>query len=68
MMPLLASRHTVVAADFRGADHSGSTQDGYDKASIAADVQGVTETLGFQRHAVCGHDIAAMTASCLYAS
>ncbi len=41
MMPQLASRHTVVAVDLRGAGHSDKPQGGYDKASLAADVHGV---------------------------
>jgi pimeloyl-ACP methyl ester carboxylesterase len=65
MMPLLAERYTVVAVDLRGAGHSDSPQGGYDKASLAADVHGVMEALGFERYAVCGHDIGAMTALAL---
>jgi pimeloyl-ACP methyl ester carboxylesterase len=65
MMPLFAGRHTVVAVDLRGAGHSDSPQSGYEKASLAADVHGVMETLGFQRYAVCGHDIGAMVALAL---
>ena len=65
MMPLLARHHTVVAVDLRGAGHSDSPQAGYDKASLAADVHGVMESLGFPRYAVCGHDIGAMVALAL---
>jgi pimeloyl-ACP methyl ester carboxylesterase len=65
MMPLLAERHTVVAVDLRGAGHSDNPQGGYDKASLAADVHGVMEALGFERYAACGHDIGAMTAVAL---
>jgi pimeloyl-ACP methyl ester carboxylesterase len=57
MMPLLAGRYTVVALDLRGAGRSDSPQNGYDKATLAADVHGAMEVLGFQRYAVCGHDI-----------
>ena len=65
MMPLLAGRHSVVALDLRGAGHSDKPQTGYDKASLAADVHGAMQGLGFQRYAVCGHDIGAMVALAL---
>ncbi len=57
MMPQLAIRHTVVAVDLRGAGHSDKPQGGYDKASLAGDVHGVMTALGFDKYAVCGHDI-----------
>ncbi len=57
MMPQLASRHTVVAVDLRGAGHSDKPQGGYDKASLAGDVHGVMTALGFDKYAVGGHDI-----------
>ena len=65
IMPLLAPHRTVVALDLRGAGHSDSPQGGYDKAGLAADVHGVMGHLGFQRYAVCGHDIGAMVALAL---
>lgn len=60
VMPTLAARHTVVALDLRGAGFSDCPQDGYDKATLAADVHGVMAELGYDRYAVCGHDIGAM--------
>ena len=65
IMPSLAVRHTVVAIDLRGAGHSDCPQTGYDKATLAGDVHGVMEALGFDRYAVCGHDIGAMVALAL---
>jgi pimeloyl-ACP methyl ester carboxylesterase len=65
MMPRLAETNTVVAVDLRGAGHSDCPQDGYDKATMAADVHGVMLALGFERYAVCGHDIGAMVALAL---
>ena len=65
MMPMLARHRTVVAVDLRGAGHSDAPQGGYDKATLAADVHGVMEHLGFERYAVCGHDIGAMVALAL---
>lgn len=60
MMPALAARHSVVALDLRGAGHSDCPPDGYDKATLAADVHGVMTALGHERYAVCGHDIGGM--------
>ena len=65
MMPRLAEQHTVVAVDLRGAGYSDNPQGGYDKASLAADVHAVMGTLGFDRYAVCGHDIGGMVALAL---
>lgn len=65
MMPGLAETNTVVAVDLRGAGHSDCPQGGYDKATMAADVHGVMQALGFERYAVCGHDIGAMVALAL---
>lgn len=65
VMPRLAERHTVVAVDLRGAGHSDKPQGAYDKASLAGDVHGVMMALGFDKYAVCGHDIGAMTALAL---
>jgi len=65
VMPGLARRHTVVAIDLRDAGHSDKPQGGYDKATLAGDVHGVMATLGYDRYAVCGHDIGAMTALAL---
>jgi pimeloyl-ACP methyl ester carboxylesterase len=65
VMPALAKRHTVVALDLRGAGHSDKPQGGYDKASLAGDVHGLMTALGFEKYAVCGHDIGAMAALAL---
>lgn len=65
MMPRLAETNTVVAVDLRGAGHSDCPQGGYDKVTMAADVHGVMQALGFERYAVCGHDIGGMVAVAL---
>lgn len=65
MMPRLAESHTVVAVDLRGAGHSDNPQGGYEKASLAADIHAVMVALGFDRYAVCGHDIGGMVALAL---
>jgi pimeloyl-ACP methyl ester carboxylesterase len=71
VMPRLAETNTVVAVDLRGAGHSDCPQGGYDKVTMAADVHGVMQAVGFERYAVCGHDIGAMVAlamACTYRS
>jgi len=65
IMPRLAETNTVVAVDLRGAGHSDCPQGGYDKVTMAADVHGVMQALGFEHYAVCGHDIGAMVALAL---
>lgn len=68
VMPALASRFTVVAADLRGAGHSDCPQSGYDKATLGADMVGLMKALGHGKFAVCGHDIGAMVAYALAAT
>lgn len=65
IMPELSKHHTVVALDLRGAGHSDNPLTGYDKATLAEDVHGAMQALGFPRYAVCGHDIGAMVALAL---
>jgi len=65
VMPRLAETNTVVAVDLRGAGHSDCPQGGYDKVTMAADVHAVMQAFGFERYAVCGHDIGAMVALAL---
>lgn len=65
VMPELGKSHTVVALDLRGAGHSDCPAGGYDKATLADDVHGAMQALGFGRYAACGHDIGAMVAQAL---
>ncbi|MEG3132507.1 alpha/beta hydrolase [Rouxiella sp. T17] len=65
VMPQLAEHHTVIAVDLRGAGHSDKPQGGYDKRTLAADVHAVMSALGYEKYAVCGHDIGGMTALAL---
>jgi pimeloyl-ACP methyl ester carboxylesterase len=62
LMPLLATSHTVVAPDLRGAGGSERTQDGYDKKTLAKDIRGLVHQLGYERVRVVGHDIGLMVA------
>jgi pimeloyl-ACP methyl ester carboxylesterase len=62
IMPLLAKRHTVIVPDLRGAGGSAKPQSGYDKKTMAGDIQQLTSLLGFERVSIVGHDIGLMIA------
>jgi len=62
LLPLLATSHTVIAPDLRGAGGSERTPDGYDKKTLAQDVRGLVRQLGYERAVVVGHDIGLMVA------
>jgi pimeloyl-ACP methyl ester carboxylesterase len=67
VMPALARTRTVIAPDLRGAGFSDKPATGYDKATMAKDVQALMAGLGFKRYAVAGHDIGGMVAYALAA-
>ena len=60
MMPL-ADRFTVIAADPRGVGLSDKPRDGFDSASLAADMFDLMTTLGHHRFRMVGHDIGMWT-------
>jgi pimeloyl-ACP methyl ester carboxylesterase len=62
IMPLLAKRHTVIVPDLRGAGGSAKPQSGYDKKTMAGDIQQLTSLLGFDHISIVGHDIGLMVA------
>jgi pimeloyl-ACP methyl ester carboxylesterase len=62
LMPRLAQRHTVIVPDLRGAGQSSKPADGYDKQTMAVDIHALTESLGYERVAIVGHDIGLMVA------
>jgi len=62
LMPLLATSHTVIAPDLRGAGGSERTPGGYDKKTMAKDIRGLAHQLGYERVQVVGHDIGLMVA------
>src|SRR6266542_3691980 len=62
LMPLLATSHTVIAPDLRGAGDSERTPDGDDKKTLAKDIRGLVRQLGYQQAQVVGHDIGLMVA------
>ncbi|TDC25811.1 alpha/beta hydrolase [Streptomyces sp. 8K308] len=58
--PILAEHHTVICPDLRGYGASSKpeavTEDTYSKRTMAADIVGLAEALGFDRFALVGHD------------
>jgi len=46
VIPALAEHFTVIAPDYRGAGDSSRPLDGYDKKTMAADVNGLVRLLG----------------------
>ena len=62
VMPGLARSHTVIAVDLKGAGQSSKPLTGYDKVTMAHELNLLCESLGFDRVKVVGHDIGAMVA------
>jgi pimeloyl-ACP methyl ester carboxylesterase len=58
--PILAEHHTVVCPDLRGYGASGKPvavdEHTYSKRTMAADIIGLADALGFDRFALVGHD------------
>lgn len=68
LIPALAERFTVIAPDYRGAGDSSRPVDGYDKKTMAADINALVRKLGFTRATIVGHDIGMMVAYAYAAS
>jgi pimeloyl-ACP methyl ester carboxylesterase len=62
VMPALAERHRVFAVDLRGMGGSAKPAGGYDKKTMAADLNALVAHLGLGPVSVAGHDIGAMVA------
>ena len=62
LMPLLATNHTVIVPDLRGAGRSARTEAGYEKKNLAADMHALVRQLNIDRVQVVGHDIGLMVA------
>ena len=62
LIPQLATTHTVIAPDLRGADQSSKPAGGYTKAALAQDIHGLVKQLGYERIRIVGHDIGLMVA------
>jgi pimeloyl-ACP methyl ester carboxylesterase len=60
VMPALAEQHTIVAMDYRGAGGSDAPSSGYDKQTMAADIKGAVDELGYDQVGLVGHDIGGM--------
>lgn len=56
IIPGLAESYRVIAPDMRGLGDSERPMEGYDKATVAADVRALVEELGHDEAAVVGHD------------
>jgi pimeloyl-ACP methyl ester carboxylesterase len=61
-MPQLATNHTVIVPDLRGAGNSERPQGGYDKKTMAKDIHELVQQLGFKEVSIVGHDIGLMVA------
>lgn len=62
LIPILASRFTVIAPDMRGFGDSDKPTDGYDKRTVAQDIRLLVQHLGFRDIDLVGHDIGMMVA------
>jgi pimeloyl-ACP methyl ester carboxylesterase len=62
VMPVLASTHTVIVPDLRGAGGSERTAGGYDKKNMAKDIRELARSLGHDKVQLVGHDIGLMVA------
>ena len=62
VMGQLAKQHTVIVPDLRGAGGSERPQAGYDKKTMAQDIQALVQSLGHERAVIVGHDIGLMVA------
>src|SRR5438128_1503823 len=58
----LARTSAVIAPDLRGFGQSAKPASGYDKKTMAQDVQALAASLGHQRVRLAGHDIGLMVA------
>lgn len=63
LLPLLATTHTVIAPDLRGAGGSERAPAGYDKKTLARDIRFLLHQLGHDEPVqLVGHDIGLMVA------
>ncbi len=61
-IPVLAHNFKVVVPDLRGFNDSEKPQNGYDIDTLAQDVAGLIQGLGYQRAHLVGHDCGGMIA------
>jgi pimeloyl-ACP methyl ester carboxylesterase len=62
IMPRLAKRFTVIAADLRGIGGSKATPGGYDAANLAEDTRQLAQHLNLESTYIVGHDLGGIVA------
>ena len=62
IIPTLAERFTVIAADLPGIGDSAIPKDGLDMKSAASRIHALAKSLGIEKASVVGHDIGLMVA------
>jgi len=62
VLPLLASKFSVIAVDLRGVGESAPASSGYDVANLAEDVHELAQQLHLERVYLVGHDIGGIVA------
>ncbi len=62
VMGRLAERFTVVAVDLKGGGQSSKPATGYDKVTMAGELDALRQELGFDTVSVVGHDFGGMVA------
>lgn len=62
LIPRLATTHTVIAPDLRGAGQSSTPAEGYTKAAMARDIHALVRKLRHDHIQIVGHDIGLMVA------
>jgi pimeloyl-ACP methyl ester carboxylesterase len=62
VMPALAQHHRVIAVDLRGMGGSDKPAGGYDKKTMAGDIYGLVQALGYRKADIAGHDIGSQVA------
>ena len=67
VMPTLSEKYTVLAPDLRGLGDTEKTDGGYDKLTLAKDIHGLIQHLGYDKLYLVGHDWG-MTVGYLFAS
>ncbi|MCY7407257.1 MAG: alpha/beta hydrolase [Alkalinema sp. CAN_BIN05] len=55
-IPVLARHFKVVVPDLRGYNQSDKPSTGYDLTTLASDIKGLIENLGYERAHIVGHD------------
>jgi pimeloyl-ACP methyl ester carboxylesterase len=62
LIAALATTHTVIAPDLRGAGQSAKPPQGYEKKTLAQDIHALAASFGYRRVQLVGHDIGLMVA------